>query len=60
MTARPDRLTQEVRQVVQTAAVLGREFEVQILTYMPGGAVPPARRGVHSGSGAAGDPVVTV
>ncbi len=34
LTARLDRLTQEVRQVVQTAAVLGREFEVQILTYM--------------------------
>ncbi|MEM7119510.1 MAG: tetratricopeptide repeat protein, partial [Chloroflexota bacterium] len=34
LIARIDQLTQEVRQVVQTAAVLGREFEVQILSQM--------------------------
>ncbi|MEM7118118.1 MAG: tetratricopeptide repeat protein [Chloroflexota bacterium] len=32
LIARIDRLTQEVRHVVQTAAVLGREFDVQILS----------------------------
>lgn len=31
LVARLDRLTQEVKSVVQTAAVLGREFEVQLL-----------------------------
>lgn len=34
LVARLDRLAQEVREVVQTAAVLGREFEVQILARM--------------------------
>ena len=34
LVARLDRLTQEVKQVVQTAAVLGREFSVQILSHM--------------------------
>ncbi|MEM7126498.1 MAG: tetratricopeptide repeat protein [Chloroflexota bacterium] len=34
LVARLDRLTQEVKQVVQTAAVLGREFSVQILSQM--------------------------
>jgi class 3 adenylate cyclase/tetratricopeptide (TPR) repeat protein len=34
LVARLDRLTQAVRDVVQTAAVLGREFEVQVLTHM--------------------------
>lgn len=34
LVARLDRLTQEVKQVVQTAAVLGREFSVQILSNM--------------------------
>jgi len=34
LVARLDRLTQEVRSVVQTAAVLGREFEVQLLAQM--------------------------
>ncbi|MEM7118834.1 MAG: tetratricopeptide repeat protein [Chloroflexota bacterium] len=34
LIARLDRLTHEVRQVVQTAAVLGREFSVQILSQM--------------------------
>ncbi len=33
-TARLDRLTADVKQVVQTAAVLGREFEVGVLAYM--------------------------
>ncbi|MBV7332169.1 AAA family ATPase [Chloroflexi bacterium TSY] len=32
LVARIDRLTQMVRQVVQTAAVLGREFDVQVLS----------------------------
>jgi len=34
LVARIDRLTQDVRQVVQTAAVLGREFDVQVLSQM--------------------------
>ncbi len=34
LVARIDKLTQEVRQVVQTAAVLGREFDVQVLSHM--------------------------
>jgi len=34
LVARLDRLTQEVKMVVQTAAVLGREFEVQLLAQM--------------------------
>lgn len=34
LVARLDRLTHDVRQVVQTAAVLGREFEVQVLSHM--------------------------
>lgn len=34
LVARLDRLTQEVKEVVQTAAILGREFEVQILSFM--------------------------
>jgi predicted ATPase/class 3 adenylate cyclase len=34
LVARLDRLTQTVRNVVQTAAVLGREFEVQVLSHM--------------------------
>ena len=34
LVARLDRLAQEVKQVVQTAAVLGREFSVQILSQM--------------------------
>lgn len=34
LIARLDRLKQEVRDVVQTASVLGREFEVQILSRM--------------------------
>ena len=34
LVARLDRLTQDVKQVVQTAAVLGREFEVRVLSQM--------------------------
>ncbi|RIK33150.1 MAG: hypothetical protein DCC55_35520 [Chloroflexi bacterium] len=34
LIARLDRLAQEVKQVVQTAAVLGREFSVQVLSQM--------------------------
>lgn len=34
LIARLDRLTQEVKEVVQTAAILGREFEVQLLSFM--------------------------
>lgn len=34
LVARLDRLSHEVRQVVQTAAVLGREFEVRVLSHM--------------------------
>ena len=34
LVARLDRLTQDVRAVVQTAAVLGREFEVRLLSHM--------------------------
>lgn len=34
LVSRLDRLTEEVKQVVLTAAVLGREFELQILSYM--------------------------
>jgi predicted ATPase/class 3 adenylate cyclase len=34
LIARLDRLAQEIREVVQTAAVLGREFEVRLLTRM--------------------------
>jgi predicted ATPase len=34
LATRLDRLTQEVKQVVQTAAVLGRQFEVQVLSQM--------------------------
>lgn len=34
LIARLDRLTLEVKQVVQTASVLGREFEVKILSHM--------------------------
>jgi predicted ATPase/class 3 adenylate cyclase len=34
LIARLDRLTQAVKNVVQTAAVLGREFEVQVLSQM--------------------------
>jgi class 3 adenylate cyclase/tetratricopeptide (TPR) repeat protein len=34
LTARLDRLTQDVKHVVQTAAVLGREFQVQVLSQM--------------------------
>lgn len=34
LVARVDHLSQEVKQVVQTAAVLGREFEVQVLAQM--------------------------
>lgn len=34
LVARLDRLTRTVRSVVQTAAVLGREFEVRLLTHM--------------------------
>lgn len=34
LVARLDRLTQDVRDVVQTASVLGREFEVQLLARM--------------------------
>jgi hypothetical protein len=34
LVSRLDRLTEDVKQVVLTAAVLGREFEVQILSYM--------------------------
>ncbi len=34
LVARLDRLTAEVRSVVQTAAVLGREFEVRVLSAM--------------------------
>ena len=30
--ARLDRLAQQVKQVVQTAAILGREFEIQLLS----------------------------
>ncbi len=36
LIARLDRLAAEVRTVVQTAAVLGREFEVQVLSQMLG------------------------
>ena len=34
LVARLDRLAQEVKEVVQTAAVLGREFEVRLLAHM--------------------------
>ena len=34
LVARLDRLTEQVRNVVQTASILGREFEVQILVRM--------------------------
>lgn len=34
LVARLDRLAQEVREIVQTAAVLGREFELQLLSTM--------------------------
>jgi predicted ATPase/class 3 adenylate cyclase len=34
LVARLDRLTAEVREVVQTAAILGREFEVRVLAAM--------------------------
>jgi predicted ATPase/class 3 adenylate cyclase len=34
LVARLDRLAQEVKEVVQTAAVLGREFEMQLLSRM--------------------------
>jgi class 3 adenylate cyclase/tetratricopeptide (TPR) repeat protein len=34
LVARLDHLTQEVKEAVQTAAVLGREFEVNLLSYM--------------------------
>lgn len=34
LIARLDRLTQEVKQVVQTAAVLGQEFEINVLSAM--------------------------
>ena len=34
LIARLDRLAQEIREVVQTAAVLGREFEVRLLSRM--------------------------
>lgn len=34
LVARLDRLTQEVRNLVQTASVLGREFEIRLLFYM--------------------------
>ncbi|MCL4860398.1 MAG: tetratricopeptide repeat protein [Caldilineaceae bacterium] len=34
LVARLDRLAQVVKEVVQTAAVLGREFEVQVLSHM--------------------------
>lgn len=34
LIARLDRLKQEVREVVQTASVLGREFEVRLLAHM--------------------------
>lgn len=34
LVARLDRLAQQVRQVVQTAAILGREFELQLLRLM--------------------------
>ena len=36
MTARLDRLTQQVKETVQTASVLGREFEVRVLSEMLG------------------------
>jgi predicted ATPase/class 3 adenylate cyclase len=39
LVARLDRLSHSVREVVQTAAVLGREFEVRLLTRMLGPAV---------------------
>jgi hypothetical protein len=35
-TARLDRLVQEIKELVQTAAVLGREFDVQVLSHMLG------------------------
>lgn len=34
LVARLDRLAQQVKQVVQTAAILGREFEIQLLSRM--------------------------
>ena len=34
LIARIDRLTQQVKEIVQTAAVVGREFDVQILSQM--------------------------
>jgi predicted ATPase/class 3 adenylate cyclase len=36
LVARLDQLTQEVKSVVQTASVLGREFEVRVLAHMLG------------------------
>lgn len=37
LVARLDQLTREVREVVQTASVLGREFEIQVLSHMLAG-----------------------
>ncbi len=37
LVSRLDRLTQEVKQVVLTAAVLGREFEIRLLSHMLNG-----------------------
>jgi predicted ATPase len=34
LVARLDQLTRKVREIVQTASVLGREFEVQVLSHM--------------------------
>ncbi|MGW8319845.1 MAG: AAA family ATPase, partial [Candidatus Promineifilaceae bacterium] len=34
LIARLDRLTQDVREVVQTASVLGREFEIRVLAHL--------------------------
>ncbi|MCA9973646.1 MAG: tetratricopeptide repeat protein, partial [Anaerolineales bacterium] len=41
LMARLDRLTQQVKEVVQTAAVLGREFEVRLLARMLAREVDP-------------------
>lgn len=34
LIARLDQLTREIRDIIQTASVLGREFEIQVLSYM--------------------------
>ena len=51
LVARLDRLAQPVKEVVQTAAVLGREFEIPLLAHMRGND-PATRQEVLSAQGA--------